>query len=109
MTPLLAASIYWNLPLLLVVFSLVYSATRHDSWPLIIREAVGWGVRVSAFLGGIGLVLFLFSAYPDYWIPTLVVAGLVVAGFTLIPTLWARRKGGAAEGAAQSSGPTSGV
>ena len=38
---LFAASIYWHLPILLVVFSLVYSATRHDRWDRILREALG--------------------------------------------------------------------
>jgi hypothetical protein len=33
-----AASIYWDLPVLLVVVSLVYSATRHDRWD---RESRG--------------------------------------------------------------------
>ncbi len=28
--PLFAVSIYWDLPVLLVVVSLVYAATRHD-------------------------------------------------------------------------------
>jgi hypothetical protein len=64
MTPLpLAASIYWHLPVLLVVVSLVYSATRHDKWSLITHEAVRWGGRMAAFLGVIGLVLFLLSSY----------------------------------------------
>ena len=42
MTPLLAASIYWDFPILLVVVSLVYSATRHDRWDRILKEAVRW-------------------------------------------------------------------
>ena len=29
-TPLLGVSIYWDLPVLLVVLSLVYAATRHE-------------------------------------------------------------------------------
>ncbi len=63
MTPILAASIYWHLPVLLVVVSLVYSATRHDSWPAIRREAVRWGWRMTSFLGGIALVMYLLSLY----------------------------------------------
>ena len=35
-------SIYWQLPILIVVISLVYSATRYDEWGAILREAVRW-------------------------------------------------------------------
>jgi hypothetical protein len=63
MLPLLAASIYWDLPVLLVVVSLVYAATRHDRWDKIVREAFSWGLRITTFLGGIGLVLYLLSTY----------------------------------------------
>lgn len=58
-----ASSIYWHLPILLVVVSLVYSATRHDEWRQIGREALRWGTRMALFLGGIALVLFLLSTY----------------------------------------------
>jgi len=44
---LLAVSIYWDLPVLLVVVSLVYAATRHDRWDKIVREAFGWGTRIA--------------------------------------------------------------
>ncbi|HVL13801.1 MAG TPA: hypothetical protein VM529_14630 [Gemmata sp.] len=60
---LLAASIYWDLPVLLVVVSLVYAATRHDRWDKILHEALGWGVRIALFLFGIGLTLYLLSTY----------------------------------------------
>lgn len=63
MLSLLAASIYWDLPVLLVVVSLVYAATRHDRRDKIVREALGWGLRIVTFLGGIGLVLYLLSTY----------------------------------------------
>ena len=63
MTLPFAASIYWHLPVLLVVVSLVYSATRHDNWKLISREAFRWGRNMAVFLGVIALVLFLLSTY----------------------------------------------
>jgi hypothetical protein len=62
-TELFAASIYWDLPVLLVVVSLVYAATRHDRWDKILHEGFGWGVRITLFLAGIGLVLYLLSTY----------------------------------------------
>jgi hypothetical protein len=60
---LAAVSIYLDLPVLLVVVSLVYAATRHDRWDKILSEALGWGVRITLFLGGIGLTLYLLSTY----------------------------------------------
>ena len=65
--PFAAASIYWDLPVLLIAVSLVYSATRHDRWDRIVREAAGWIVRMVGFLGGLGVVLYLLSTYPHLW------------------------------------------
>jgi hypothetical protein len=59
--PLHGVSIYWDLPIILVIVSLVYSATRHDRWDLIIHEAIRWGVRMTTFLLGVGLVLTIFA------------------------------------------------
>lgn len=63
MFALLAVSIYWDLPVLLVVVSLVYAATRHDNWDKIVHEAIGWGLRITLFLFAIGLLLYLLSTY----------------------------------------------
>ena len=41
---------YWHFPVLVVVISLVYSATKFDQWPYIVREATRWVVRMTAFL-----------------------------------------------------------
>lgn len=60
---LFANSIYWDFPILLIVVSLVYSATRHDRWNLILQEAVGWGIRISGFLFMIGFVLYALSTW----------------------------------------------
>jgi hypothetical protein len=51
----------WDLPLMIVLISLVYSATRYDEWPAILREAVRWALRLTAFLGAIGLTLYVVS------------------------------------------------
>jgi hypothetical protein len=50
-----------DLPLLIVLISLVYSATRFDQWGLILREAVRWGRNLVLFLGGLGAVLYLLT------------------------------------------------
>jgi hypothetical protein len=60
---LFAVSIYWDLPVLLVVVSLVYAASRHDRWDKILAEGFSWGVRITLFLVGIGLALYLLSTY----------------------------------------------
>jgi hypothetical protein len=56
---------YVQLPILIVVISLVYSATRYDRWDLILREALRWGSRMVGFLLAIGVVLFLVASFID--------------------------------------------
>ena len=55
---LFAMSIYFHLPLMLLVISLVYSATRHDEWDEILIEAFRWGIRMFGFMVLVGVVLF---------------------------------------------------
>jgi len=55
-------SIYWHLPILIIVVSIVYSATRFDSWHLIFREAFRWGLRMTGFLIAIGFALYALSS-----------------------------------------------
>lgn len=50
-----------DLPLMVVLISLVYSATRYDRWPAIAWEAIRWGVRLVGFLAGIAAVLYLVN------------------------------------------------
>lgn len=64
MIGLLGYSIYWDLPVLIVVVSLVYSATRYDSGGAIVREALRWGKRMTTFLFGIAVALYLLA----WWI-----------------------------------------
>jgi hypothetical protein len=52
-----ALSIYWQLPVLIVVISLVYSATRFERWDMIVHETIRWVVRMTLFLVGIVLIL----------------------------------------------------
>lgn len=58
-----ALNIYWQLPILIVVISLVYSATRFDHWGSILREAARWGLRMTTFLLGIAVVLFILAKF----------------------------------------------
>ena len=59
-TILPAHNIYFvDLPLLIVLISLVYSATRYDEWGPILREALRWGLRLAGFLVLIGLALYV--------------------------------------------------
>jgi hypothetical protein len=52
---------YVHVPLLIILISLVYSATRFDQWDLILREAVRWGRNLLGFLLVIAVVLYLLS------------------------------------------------
>jgi hypothetical protein len=62
-TPLLATSIYVHLPIMIVLISLVYSATRFERWDNILKEAFRWGLRMGAFLCGIALLLYITSLF----------------------------------------------
>jgi hypothetical protein len=59
---LFAVSIYWHFPILVLVFSLVYSATRHDRWDRILKETRQWAVKITTFLIGAALVLYALSS-----------------------------------------------
>lgn len=61
----LPLSMYAQLPILIVLISLVYSATRYDRWDLILREALRWGSRMAVFLLAVGVVLFLVAGFID--------------------------------------------
>ena len=52
---------YVHVPVLLILISLVYSATRFDDWNLILREAVRWGLRLLLFLVVIVVVLYALA------------------------------------------------
>ncbi|MGL4420350.1 MAG: hypothetical protein ACRCZF_06780 [Gemmataceae bacterium] len=80
---LFAASIYWDLPVLLIVVSLVYSATRHDRWSRILLEAIGWLFRITSFLVMIGVSLYVLSTYPDYRYHLIALGGILFGAYTL--------------------------
>lgn len=65
LTPWLATAAhlpyYWHLPILVIIISLVYSATRFDEWGSILREAVRWGIRLIVFLAIIAVVLYIVA------------------------------------------------
>ena len=60
---LAAIPYYWHLPILVVVVSLVYAATRFDELVPILREAFRWGLRLTAFLFVIVVVLYVVATY----------------------------------------------
>lgn len=55
--------IYYQLPILIVIISLVYSATRYDEWGAIFYEAFRWGSRMVFFLASIAVVLYGVALY----------------------------------------------
>ena len=56
-------NIYIHLPIMIVLISLVYSATRYDQWQNIFAEAFRWGLRMLGFLCGIGIILYTLSYF----------------------------------------------
>jgi hypothetical protein len=56
-----AVSIYWHLPVVILLISLVYSATRFEHWGAIVQEAWRWGLRMLGFLVAIAAVLYLVA------------------------------------------------
>lgn len=56
-------ALYWHLPFLIVIISLVYSATRYDEWRLILREAWRWGARLAGFLVGVMVALYAVARW----------------------------------------------
>jgi hypothetical protein len=63
MLPVFAMNMFWHLPVLIVIISLVYSATRYDEWSPIFREAFRWGLRLAGFLVVIGVALYLWKFF----------------------------------------------
>ena len=62
--PLFGYNIYLvHLPILIVVVSLVYSATRYDQWGAILKEAARWGLRLSGFLAAVAAVLWVLNKF----------------------------------------------
>jgi hypothetical protein len=56
-------SIYWDLPVVLIVVSIVYAATRHDRWDRIFVEAWRWGFQLASFMALIGVGLYVLSTF----------------------------------------------
>ena len=63
-TPLFAYNIYLvHLPILILIVSVVYSATRYDQWGAILKEALRWGLRLTGFLAAVALVLWVMNRF----------------------------------------------
>lgn len=60
---LASGSMYWQLPTVIVLISLVYSATRFEDWSSILHEAYRWGWRMAAFLLVIAAALYFVAEY----------------------------------------------
>ncbi len=59
-----SVSLYYHLPILLFLISLVHGATRYDHWPAIVGAAVRWGVNMLVFLGSVFVVVMAIG----WWI-----------------------------------------
>jgi hypothetical protein len=56
-----AISIYWHLPIVIVLVSMIYSATRFEQWGAIFLETVRWGLRITTFLVGVSVLLYVVT------------------------------------------------
>lgn len=74
-----------DLPVLIILISLVYSATRFDEWGAILQEALRWGLRLAAFLIGIGIVLYILHHFESVLF-ALIAAFLIVVIFVTMST-----------------------
>lgn|SRR5690606_13711500 len=62
-------NVHWYLVPLVVCISLVYSATRFESWRLIVLQSIRWALYIVTFLGGVYALLFLIHWLVNpYWI-----------------------------------------
>lgn len=57
-----AISYYWHLPLMIVLISLVYGATRYDEGGMILHESMRWGAKLFGFLLTVMVILFVVAA-----------------------------------------------
>jgi hypothetical protein len=80
-----------ELPLLIILISLVYSATRFEEWGAILYEAVRWGLRLALFLIAIGIVLYILHHFNSIFLTTL--AALVLAVFFIALNMWQQSTG----------------
>jgi hypothetical protein len=74
-----------DLPLLVVLISLVYSATRYDEWTPILHEAFRWGARLVGFLCAIAAGLYAVTVggmMAVYIVATLVIVFLIYVWLT---------------------------
>jgi hypothetical protein len=78
-------NIYWHLPILIVVVSLVYSATRYDQWSAILQESLRWGLRLAGFLVGIAVLLYLYTILTTLqFLLAAALLGAIFLGFSVV-------------------------
>jgi hypothetical protein len=57
------AGVFWHLPVMVILVSLVYSATRFDEWDRILNYAIRVGLLyIVVFMAAVFLVLWLLSS-----------------------------------------------
>jgi hypothetical protein len=57
------AAYYFDLPILILLISLVYSATRFEAWPDILLETCRWVFRLVSFLVLIAVALWVVTLF----------------------------------------------
>ena len=55
-------NVYWFAPPLVAAISLVYAASRHESWPKILKHALRLGLTICGIMIGTMAVLLMINA-----------------------------------------------
>lgn len=62
-------SFFWFLPPVVAAISLVYSATRFETWQFIIAYAARWALYIVTFLAATWLFMFLLGLHKPWLVP----------------------------------------
>ena len=70
-------NVNWFLPPLVLAVSLVYGATRFETWPFILGHSLLWILYIGSFLGATYVVFYMVAiGAPLYlYVPVLAIAG----------------------------------
>lgn len=59
----------WYLPPVVAAISLVYSATRFETWPFILAYAARWALYIATFLAATWVFMFLLGQHNPLLVP----------------------------------------
>ena len=72
-------NLHWYLAPVVIAVSIVYSATRFETWPFIWRHALRWAAYIVTFLGGAYVFLGLIRLDMPAWVYWVLLAAFAAA------------------------------